>query len=92
MVSNYYTYSTSLQAKDWYWCCYIATYLSANKYLWRESTTWTVPPYYSPAGDYVILEVLLYQYSNGSPDDEICRVNYNYGSTNTDDVIFLKNK
>lgn len=40
----------------------------------------------------MILELLLYQYNNGSPDDELCRVNFAFGSSGSDDVIYLKSK
>lgn len=59
-VSNFVDYTQD--------CCWY-NYLTSDKYVWRDLTTWTVYPRYSSVGDYVILEVLLYQYNNGSPDD-----------------------
>ncbi len=54
---------------------YWTTYLSSNKYIWRELTTWTLStsfpfwPYSVLVGDYVIMEVSLSQWVNGEPDD-----------------------
>jgi hypothetical protein len=62
--------SGSYDARTWW-----TTYLSSNKYLWRELTTWTLStslPFWPSSvltGDYVIMEVSLSQWVNGEPDD-----------------------
>ena len=40
----------------------------------------------------MILELPLYKYVDGSFNDEICRVNFQFGNANTDDVIYLKSR
>jgi hypothetical protein len=64
-IANYGASNWAYNAQD---CCW-PVYLTSDRYIWRDLTTWTVYPLYSNVGDYVILEVLLYQYNNGSPDD-----------------------
>ena len=89
------TYSRSSSG---YVCCY-TSYFTPSQKTWRDLTTWTVSssypvyPSWSSAGDYVIIELLTYQYVNGSPDDQVCTTNFNYFSNaNSDDVITLKSK
>lgn len=62
-------------------------------------TTWTVTsnipvtPSWINAGNYAILELLTYQFVDGSVDDEVCQIDFDYYvNSNTDDVIMLKSK
>jgi hypothetical protein len=67
--------SIGITSGNYYASTWWDTYLSPNRYLWRELTTWTLSstlpfwPYSVLVGDFVIMEVLLSQWSNGEPDD-----------------------
>jgi hypothetical protein len=74
-------------------CCSWLNFFEVSGYVWRELTTFY---YYNSTwtsvGDYMILELPLYKYVDGSLNDEICRVNFQLGNANTDDVIYLKSR